>query len=221
MYKLSPSKAHRFLTCTKSLEFDVEFIETPYTIRGSLLHELAEMIIKNKEVNDFYKEHKISDYEHFLVSGYAESVFDEYQKINAHTLIVEEKKGIEIFDFKINLIVDALAVGDKVASIIDLKTGNNDIDVKDNEQLMFYGYSVIYHFPNIERVRMSIFQKGKLKTMQKTKDEILDFFIDSYDIFKDIQENKLSYKPSDKACKFCPIKDTCKARALWIIEGKP
>lgn len=220
MYKLSPSKAHRFLQCTKSLEFDTAFVETPITIRGSMLHTFAEMMIKNKDIQSFIEEHEINDYEQFLVSQYVESVWDEKQKLHAKKVIVEEKTKIRLYGNNINLIMDALILGKNTASIIDLKTGNSDVDAKDNEQLYFYAYAVIQKYPHYQKIRLSIFQKGKLKTITVTKDEVLDFFFDKEYIFENIKENKLEYNPSDKACKFCAIKDTCKARAEWIIGGK-
>lgn len=71
MYKLSPSKAHRFLNCTKSLEFDIPFTETPQTIRGNILHKLGEKMLRNEEILDYIGEHKINEYEIFLQIGRA------------------------------------------------------------------------------------------------------------------------------------------------------
>lgn len=220
MYKLSPSKAHRYLQCTKSLEFDTEFVETPYTIRGSLLHEFAEMMIKNKETDEFMEEHKITDYEHFLVQGYVDAVWQEKELINATEMIVEEKRNITLYDNSINLIIDTLLIGKDTVSIIDLKTGNNDIDPGDNEQLLFYAYSIINDYIHINNFRLSIYQKGKLKTTVVTLDEVMDFFMSKFLVFQKINKNELEYNPSNKACKYCSIRDTCKERARWIIGGK-
>jgi len=220
MYKLSPSKAHRFLQCTKSLEYDTEFVETPVTIRGSMLHKFAEMMIKNEDMENFIKENKINDYELYLVSQYVESVWSEQQLVNADKVIVEEKRTIRLYGNNINLIMDTLLLGEDTASIIDLKTGNGDVDANDNEQLLFYAYAVIQSYPQYQNIRLSIFQKGKLKTIEVSKDEVLDFFFDKEYIFNMISNNNLEYNPSNKACKFCAIKDSCKARAKWVIGGK-
>lgn len=220
MYKLSPSKAHRFLQCTKSLQFDTEFVETPNTIRGSLLHNFAEMMIRNEDIEKFIQENKINDYELFLVSKYVEAVFEEKRLCESEDIIVEEKRTIRLYGNNINLIMDTLLLGKDTASIIDLKTGNADVDAEDNEQLFFYAYAVTQAYPEYNKIRLSIFQKGKLKTKVVSKDEVLDFFIDKEKVFDMIKQNKLEYNPSDKACKFCAIKKTCKARARWIIGGK-
>jgi len=220
MFKLSPSKAHRFLQCTKSLEFDTEFIETPITIRGSMLHKFAEMMIKNENTEQFITDNKINDYELFLVSQYVESVWNEQRLVDAPNIVVEEKRTIRLYGNNINLIMDALILGKKTASIIDLKTGNGDVDANDNEQLLFYAYAVIQNYPHYDNIRLSIFQKGKLKTIEVSKDEVLDFFFDKQNVFELIKNNTLEYNPSDKACKFCAVKSSCKARATWIIEGK-
>jgi CRISPR/Cas system-associated exonuclease Cas4 (RecB family) len=220
MFKLSPSKAHRYLQCTKSLEYDTEFVESPATIRGSLLHKYAEMIIKNEETEGFLKEHNISDYESFLINGYVDSVWREKDLVRADKIIVEEKRSIQLYGFSINLIMDTLILGKDTASVIDLKTGNNNIDAIDNEQLLFYAYAVLQEYPDYEKFRISIFQKGKLKTHEVSQDDVYDFFLEKDGVFEQIKHNKLTYNPSDKACKYCAIKDSCKARATWIIGGK-
>lgn len=221
MYKLSPSKAHRFLVCTKSLDFDVDFVESPVTIRGSLLHNIAEVMILNENIDDFIQEHKLNDYEVFLIKEYAKEVWSEYKRIDAHTMLVEQKNTMHIYGFSINLIIDALVYNDTHASIIDLKTGNSTVDVADNEQLMFYGFSIVQLHPNIETFTLSIFQKGKLKSITKTRSEILDFFINTENIFESIKNSDLTYQPSDKGCKYCSIKGSCMERARWIVNGKP
>jgi len=220
MYKLSPSKAHRYLKCTKSLEYDTEFVETPWTIRGSILHEFGERKLLEKETNLFEIENNFNDYEKFLINAYVQAVMNEYNLIQADSLHVEEKEPIEIYGNKINLIIDALVLGKKIASIIDLKTGNNDISPVDNEQLLFYAYSVLTRYPEIETFRLSIFQKGKIKTEVVTREYVYDFFIDKFDIFDAISRNELTYNPDEKACKYCAHKDKCVARAKWIIGGK-
>jgi hypothetical protein len=220
MYKLSPSKAHRFLTCTKSLEFDVDFVESPVTIRGSLLHSIAEKMVLSQEIDHLIEEHKINEYEMFLMKEYAKKAWSEYHRISAHTMLVEQKTTMNIYGFSINLVIDVLVYNDTHASIIDLKTGNNNVDVADNEQLMFYGFSTIQTHPNIEEFTLSIFQKGKLKSITKTRSEILDFFMNTENIFESIKNNELTYQPSDKGCKYCAIKGSCMERARWIINGK-
>jgi len=220
MYKLSPSKAHRFLHCTKSLEFDVAFIETPQTIRGNVLHKLAEMSLRNQEVLPYIQEHKINEYEIYLVNGYAKEIWEELSKIPNSKMVIEEKKPIIIYNNNINLIIDCLILGDKVASIFDLKTGNGEVEVEDNEQLYFYAYMVATQYEQVQTFILNIYQKGKKKTTTLTRQQVFDFFLEREDTFREIEQGRLQYRPSDKACKFCPIKETCVARAKWIIGGK-
>ena len=220
MYKLSPSKAHRFLNCTKSLEFDIPFTETPQTIRGNILHKLGEKMLRNEEILDYIGEHKINEYEIFLLNGYVQSIWEEQKRYTKPKIIIEEKKPIIIYNNNVNLVVDCLILGDKEASIIDLKTGNGEVEIEDNEQLYFYAYMVATTYPQIENFNLNIFQKGKLKTIVLTKTEVFDFFIEKQDIFEKINNKQLEYNPSDKACKFCSVKDTCLARARWIVGGK-
>lgn len=222
MSKLSPSKAHRFLNCTKSLEYDTAFVETPASIRGNILHEYAEKILKNQATDDFERENKIDDYEHFLVNAYADAVFEEMAFYQHNQLHTENKTSMQLFGNDINLIIDALLLSEanKMASIIDLKSGNYDIDPENNEQLLLYAFYVAQDHDFVENFRLSIFQKGKLKTWTITKKELYDYIISIYDTIDDINNNRLSYNPSDKACKFCEYKNKCIARAEWIVNGK-
>jgi hypothetical protein len=221
MYKLSPSKAHRYLRCTKSLAFDKEFTESPFTVRGSLLHEYAEMLINNEDnVETFRKTHEISEYEDFLINAYVDAVLQEKQDLGAKEVFVEQRRTVKLYDFEINMVLDTLIIGRTEASILDLKTGNNDIDPVNNEQLFFYAYSIMNEYPRVKKLRLSIFQKGRKKTTTVTKDEVLDFFMEKHEKFQEIKEDKLTYNPSEKACKYCANKDNCRARAEWIIGGK-
>lgn len=216
MYKLSPSKAHRFLNCTASLKHDVEFVETIYTIRGTLLHELGEKIIKSENVDEFLIENNISPYEQFLVMSYAKAVMNEYDEIDGISLDIEVKKPISIYGFEANSIIDALVVSKDTASIIDLKTGRYEIDPLNNEQLYFYAYGTIMDNPEIKKLRLSIFQNNKMKTAELEKEEILDYFKKKENVFLEIANDHLTYNPGEKTCKYCAIKDSCESRAKWL-----
>ena len=218
MYKLSPSKAHRYLNCTKSLEFDVAFVETPATIRGNILHSVAELALKNEDISEQIKIHEIDGYEQSLIQSYVNAVWQEYERVFGNRLRVEQKRTINLYGNTINLVIDALIVGKDEASIIDLKTGRGDVDVFDNEQLYFYAYYVFTNYA-VFSCRVSIFQKNKLKTIVLKRYEVFDYFIAKDETFKKIAQNELEYNPSEKACKFCANKDSCVARAKWIITG--
>jgi len=218
MYKLSPSKAHRYLNCTKSLEFDTEFVSSPWTIRGNILHEYGEMKIKELDTRIFEEEHQFNDYEEFLINAYVSAVWNEYNLIMAKSIHVEEKEPMTIFGHTFNFLIDVLILAETIASVIDLKSGNGDVSPEDNEQLLLYGYSQLIKFPKIELLRLSIFQKGKMKTEEYTRDEVFDYFISKYEVYEAIEKNELTYNPSEKACKFCGNKEKCMARAKWILE---
>lgn len=219
MYKLSPSKAHRYLECTASLKHDLPFQETPASIRGSELHEAAERLFKEHGDATVLEQYNLNDYERFLINKYVNTIEEEKTKINANKVIVEEKTTINIYNNDINMIIDALIVGKNKAIIIDLKTGNYDVSPEDNAQLLFYGYGAITAYPHIKKLELAIFQKGKLRTTKISKGKVLDFFISKADVFEKISNNELEYTPSEKACKFCDYKNECMARAEWIVKS--
>lgn len=221
MYKLSPSKASRYLRCTKSLEYDVAFVDTPVTIRGKMLHLCAEKLLtKSADAETFIVENNLNPYEKWLVESYANAVNAESFENNSTSIKIENRMSINLFDFKINMVIDTLILSRDTASIIDLKTGNVTVEVIENEQLYFYALAVALKYSGIKKFRNSIFQKGKMKTNELTRAQVLDFFLSKEDTFEQIRNNKLTYNPSDEACKYCGNKDKCMARSEWIINGK-
>lgn len=220
-YALSPSKAHRFLRCTASLLHDKKEEETAATIRGRQLHEYAYLKLTNQDYEEFAEIHQINDYEENLINCYVNAVLEEAIRIGATKRIFEKKESASLYFFNFNYIIDALLIGGDTASIIDLKTGNIDVEVENNEQLLFYAHDVSIKYPKIKKFRLSIFQKMRMKTQEIQKQDIIDFFLEKYDIFEEIHSEDLKYRPSEKACQWCAIKNTCIARANWIVRGKP
>lgn len=221
-YSLSPSKAHRYLYCSASLLHDQPFVDTPITIRGKLLHQISELLIKGVDCDEIIKENNLNDYEIKLVTKYSELILNQIDSLQPDIFSVEVKQKINIFDTNINLIMDTLLINTRsgISYIYDLKTGNNDVEVKDNEQLLFYALAVLLNYKDIGIIKVSIFQKMKNKELTLYPNEVYDFFIDKEDVFNKIKKNELEYHPSEKACKYCAFKNKCVARANWILEGK-
>ena len=220
MYKLSPSKAHRYLYCTASLQFDTEFKETPATIRGTLLHKISELMLDNQNVTEMVVENNLSEYELNLITNYVKTVLNETARLDGKC-IIEQKVEVDVHGEKINLIMDACIVGNSdEATIIDLKTGNGDVSPERNEQLLFYGFALLRQHPNLKKINLDIYQKMKLKVFTVDRDYILDFIFDIEPVFEKIKNNELEFNPGEKQCVFCEHKDKCVARAHWILNRK-
>lgn len=219
-YKLSPSKADRYLQCTASLLYDEAFVESPATIRGSQLHLLSEKMIQGLETERYIEEHEFNDYELNNIDAYVTEVYREADSIGTNNIIVERKVSVNLYGQKINMIIDVLILDDYVASIIDLKTGRGVVEVENNSQLYFYALHICFQYPKVEEIRVAIFQNFKAKRLVLTRDEVFDFFIGKETKFLEINEDRLTYSPSDSACKWCSYRKECKARAKWIIGGK-
>lgn len=224
-YKLSPSKAHRFLNCTKSLEYDVE-TETPASIRGSMLHEYASMQLSDylmpedyDKIEIFRQKNNINDYEERLISYYINAV-RELQKEFAGKLTVEVRRTMPIFGNDIDFIIDSLILGHTRAAIIDLKTGRVDVEPENNDQLLFYSYYVAFNFPNVKSLTIGIFQKCKLKTIEISPENVFDYMIGKEHVFEDIKNGNLTFNPGEKTCRYCAHKNECIARSNWILGGK-
>lgn len=218
-YKLSPSRAHIWMHCTLSL-LDDTFVETPATIRGTIMHEIGEKMILGYDVESLMEKHNLNDYERFNVTRYADTVIEEADKIPNSDLFIENKVTLNIYENSINMILDALIIGETEATIIDYKSGNFDIEVENNYQLFFYAMYVVTAYPHIEKINTIIFQKGRAKKHVLTPKEVIDFFVSKKQVFDDINNDRLSCEPSETVCRFATVPEVKKICAEWIIGGK-
>lgn len=218
-YKLSPSKAHIWLDCTLSL-LDDTFVETPATVRGTILHEIGEKLILGYDVEARMEKHQLNEYERFNVMKYAETVWEELDKIPNGEIYVENKVTLNIYQNSINMILDALIVGKHEATIVDFKSGNFDIEIEDNKQMLFYSMYVVTAYPHIQKINTIIFQKGKPKKKTLTPEEVIEFFKSKEQVFDDINNDRLSCTPSETVCRFASVEEVKIICAKWIVGGK-
>ena len=92
-------------------------------------------------------------------------------RIGATKRVFEKRKkeSASLYFFNFNYIIDALLIGGDTASIIDLKTGNIDVEVENNEQLLFYAHDVSIKYPKIKSFDYLFFQKMRMKTQEIKK----------------------------------------------------
>lgn len=225
-YKLSPSKSTMYLRCSASLRHVLPFKETEVTKRGKLLHEIACKMLyntKKEEIERTCLENKLNEYElNLIVSyvNYVQSVYSDSVKDGIVKYIVEDKTNVTIYGLNIYMVFDVAIICKKTATIIDLKTGRNDVDVEGNEQLLFYAFKVFSEFPEVETIKNVIFQKMHSKEVVLTRAEVENFFLNQFDQFFDIINDDLKYVPSEKGCKYCDYKDKCVAHSERVLKGK-
>jgi hypothetical protein len=89
--------------------------------------------------------------------------------------------------------------------VLDLKTGVIPVEVKDNEQLMYYGASFFGLAPKAKGIRLHIVQPwaNNMESCYVTRDEVLAFMVEAQKAEHAIESGDVSFMPSDH-CKFCP-----------------
>lgn len=110
--------------------------------------------------------------------------------------------------------------------ISDLKYGQGEpVDAEGNKQLRNYALGY-WHFkgrPNVARVLMNIDQPraGGMKYWDISLSELLEFGEELKTVYAKIVDGDVVYRPSEKACRWCPVKDLpegCPARNKWLLE---
>lgn len=248
---LSASSAERWLSCTPSavLERDAHNDAedcSVYAKEGTLAHYLAETLLSQLygkismdechcRLVDIEKDTLYTDemYEH--VRNHVDYVKSVTDSLPEYEIMFETRVDYSNIAPEGYGTADVLIVSGKDIYVIDLKYGKGvPVSAKKNPQLRLYGIGALNLYPSAEVVHMTINQPriGNLDETSETKTELLAWAVNEV-----IPKASLAVKgegslvPSDKACRFCTLRDRCKARAdqkegiikkdFYIEESRP
>lgn len=247
---LSPSGAHRWLSCPGSALLEQQFPETTSdaAMEGTLAHELAEMKIRNYFYTKDFGKRKLSSGIKKLkenpmwqdeMMGYTDDYL-EYIKGIALALQSEPYVVIEKKVDLTNYVPDGsgtadciLLYGDTI-HVIDFKYGKSPdgrVSAEKNPQMMLYAlgaYDAYKMFYPIQNIRMTIVQprlSDGISEWACSLDELLDFGAYVKDRAVLALSGDGEFVPSPKACKYCRARGQCRARAqnnvaLAFASGK-
>lgn len=239
---LSPSSAHRWLTCTPSalLESYEPSSTSIYAAEGTEAHELAELKL-SYTFEKISPEEYDTKFEHFkltskyyneefneYVNSYCQRVYDLYQadnKIEPCKIYFEDR--VEFKDIVPDGAgtSDVVIVGKSFVHIIDLKFGKGvEVSAVNNAQLRLYALGAI-----VKHVREMSCQYVRMTIIQPR----LDNFSEEYMSIEAINKWALNYvKPraelaiagkgelvSGEHCKFCKLRGKCKKLASDELES--
>lgn len=233
---LSASSSSRWLTCTPSVvvsaPYDKERKDTTFTAEGTAAHALAELKLQfdtgkitKRKFNAQFKKFK-ADSEFYSTSF--EEFVDDYVGFVNETIAGYEQPEVEL-EQRVNFsdwvpegfgTSDVVIMTDSVLHIVDLKFGKGvPVSAIENTQLMLYALGTYYEFNlayDFETVRMTIHQPRlyDTSTYELSVKELLDWgenFVKPR--AKLAMAGQGEFVPSEKACRFCPAKAVCKARA--------
>lgn len=231
----SLSASARWLSCTASLLFNNEpFTETKTTLMGSLGHKIAELMLKEYFFGEnnaaelhalrhepYYNEegnikvqctHKLwtiaQDYVQYVKTVARQFNHDEKK------IFIEKKINLKFYGHEKNGFADFVLITPELIFIIDLKTGRNEVDADENSQMLLYAIGLIQEFGVRQRIITAISQPLIKKThaYEYTKEQIILWYKKNSQAMREINENKLVYRPSEKACKYCDNRNFCNER---------
>lgn len=231
-----PSSAARHINCTPSLRLEELFPDTESDAakEGTVAHAFAEW----KLYKLGGKEMPLPSYEDFEAckadidahtDAYADFVKDWMLngfKDEKVALVPEHKVTFETWVPGGFGTADCVLVSNTILHIIDFKYGISvPVHAENNTQMKIYALGALEtwgkKFPNIKRVRMSIFQPRNAEgggTWELTKDELLDW---AETVLKPAAalalEGKGEFRPGDW-CRYCKARNTCKARTAELTD---
>lgn len=185
---LSPSAAHRWLNCTKSVKLEEQFPDSTSdaALEGTIAHAICALLLCALKAQGTYDVKEIQTIaqqgregytpEQFATwfsadmmqyaEGYANYVWNEYQAEIQLTpdaiLMVEKKIDISRYGKDMTGTTDAAIVGDAELHIFDFKYGRGVlVDAKENPQMMIYALGNIEEHASMyafKAVTMTIYQ---------------------------------------------------------------
>lgn len=175
---LSPSAAHRWLTCTPSARLEARYPETTSEAaeEGTLAHALGEYKLRlqyncgeaaTPEQLDEIKRNKwYSDEMNGYATAYADFVSDRYAdalKVTPDAVLFVETR-LDLRDLLPDAFgtADAVIIADGLLQIIDLKYGKGvAVSAERNRQMMIYALGALHTYRGVyevNRVQMYIYQ---------------------------------------------------------------
>lgn len=240
-FKLSPSSAPRFLTCTASLPYNIQFTENENTLKGNLQHTVAflrlDQIINGKDhtkelekltdKNSWFQSERTKDLKvqwdttcEKTVDNYVAYIKQLIEEFKPTSVLLEYRLKIQFFDNLLNGVIDCAMIlpnGDII--VIDLKTGRVKVLTDDNEQMLMYAHGLIQHIYKKgiklpQAITISICQSliNNTQAMRYTLRQIVAWYVKQSQPMYEINNHQLTYRPSEKACKYCQYRADCNER---------
>lgn len=240
---LSASGASRWINCTPSARLEEKYGEQSTSVfasEGTLAHEIAELYLRldvlgtldnedfqesiaAKMSNDLFKEEMLDFVS--VYTEYCKAQFNE-AKTNDECAIIEIEQKLDLTSYVPESFgtADCVVIGGGTLEIIDLKYGKGVPVYADyNKQLMLYAlgaldaFSIMY---DIDTVKMTIVQPrlGNISTYSMPVSEL--------GVWADQELRPAATKAfagegelnSGDWCKFCSIKNRCKALYNKMLE---
>ena len=227
---LGASSSARWLVCTPSARLEAMFPDeqSPYAAEGTVAHDLAEAILRNKLEGK--KAPKLDDYSAEMVEAVNRYVDICEEKVNeARARSSDAEAMIEArLDFSRWVpggfgTGDMVIVADGILEVIDLKYGKGvPVSALENTQMRLYAlgaYDVNEFLYDIKTVRMTIVQPrlDSVSTDEMALEELLDWGEEIKPIAQRAFNGEGECTPCDY-CNFCKARHTCRALSNTCLD---
>lgn len=236
---LGASKAGRWLQCTPSarLEDEVPEKNSFYAEEGTLAHELAEIELRAKFVDERNDNFEYADFQDSLVEikqsrhfsdempeevnkfvNYVSEQFIDARRTDPATILLLEDK-VDYSDYVPEGFgtTDVGIISQPLLEIVDLKYGRGvRVDAEGNPQLKLYAlgsyvkYKTIY---DIDRVKLTIVQPrlNHFSSVEYSIEELLDWAENEVIPKAELAIEGKGELVAGKHCRFCKVAGSCKA----------
>lgn len=213
--RFSPSKLSRILSCTGSVLFEEHIVakeSSSYAQEGTRLHDLiAKTILSTQDGNHLTITEPLVqecyDYVSMLLSAPDAEIIGVEKKVTLLPYGEPDVYGtvdLAIYETENN-----------VLHVIDWKFGYNIVYATENDQLLAYAAGLIAtdDFTALNNIVLHIFQPAidHIHTWSISTEQLLKWIHDTMYTLADVRNNKVHYKPSVEACKWCKGAATCRA----------
>lgn len=240
---LSASGANRWLNCTPSARLEDKFGEhksSVYAEEGTLAHELSELYIRHDVLENISSgefdvslerimSHELFDSEMLdVVPIYVDYVATETraaQEANPMA-ITEIEQTLDLTEYVPESFgtADCVIINDDIMEVIDLKYGKGvPVYATHNKQLMLYGLGALCKYDtlfDITKVKLTIVQPriNNISTWEISVAELVDWAINELKPAAQLAFSGKGELNSGDWCKFCSVKNKCKALAEKQLE---
>jgi hypothetical protein len=238
---LSPSSAHRWLSCTPSARLELQFPDTTSEAakEGTLAHSLGELLIRfklgliskmvfNQSLADFEKLDLYNDSMLEYADNYAVFVIEHFEEAKKHTsdarLFLEQVLNLTDYIPEGFGTGDAVIIADRVMDLIDLKYGKGVlVSAEDNKQMMLYALGALREFDflyDIQTVRMTIYQP-RIDNFSSWEIPVIELKKWAETELIPVAAKAFAGEGTYIAgthCKFCRAKAVCKAHADMNLQ---
>ena len=224
---LSASSAHRWLACPPSAVANEAYPnqDTEYTKEGTLAHEVAEMVARQRleglgDVSD-HKEgitHEMID----CANGYADYI-QEQIKSNDAVVLLEQRVDYSPWAPDGFGTCDCIIIQSDTLTIIDYKYGQGvPVSAVGNPQMKYYALGALNDFGvayDVKKVEMHIYQPrlNNVSDDRLTVDELMAWGKAMKPTAENASKGKGKYNPGEH-CRFCQHAGRCRALTKMCTE---